>query len=108
MQTIRIRYCGGCNPAYDRVKFASDFLSRLHQKKKDEFKVVSGKDSPADIELVICGCSVCCLDNDAEQQGERPSVKNRYVVGPELLNYYKVPQEELLSVLVAKITGEEE
>ncbi|NSW82177.1 MAG: hypothetical protein HPY90_02730 [Syntrophothermus sp.] len=104
--TIKIRYCGGCNQAYDRVKLVSDIVKSLHEQNGKDFRVVFGRDDPADIELVICGCSACCSDTD-EQKDER-TPRGRFVVGPNLLNYYEIPQNDLLPRLLSQITGEEE
>lgn len=79
--TIKIRYCGGCNQAYDRVKLVSDIVKSLHEQNGKDFRVVFGRDDPADIELVICGCSACCSDTD--EQKDEPTPRREIRRGPE-------------------------
>lgn len=55
---IGIKYCGGCNPRYDRINIANRI-------KKDipgvEIVSASGGGS-VDYVLVICGCTSACAD----------------------------------------------
>jgi 4-hydroxybutyrate CoA-transferase len=54
--TVGVKYCGGCNPVYDRMKL----VGRL---KKDFPEVVLVRAGEAcDILAVVCGCLVCCAD----------------------------------------------
>lgn len=53
---ILVKYCGGCNPRFDRValvrKVAEDFPA---------VEIVYGADlEGSDFVLVVCGCPVCC------------------------------------------------
>ncbi len=52
---IGIKYCGGCNPTYERV-------ARVERFKKDhpEHEYVSSTDRTCDIWMVVCGCSRRC------------------------------------------------
>lgn len=54
---IGIKYCGGCNPKYDRKEFLYDL------KKKFNFDCeIVRPDEVYDIIIVLCGCSSCCAD----------------------------------------------
>lgn len=53
---VGVRYCGGCNPRYDRVALA----------RRLEAACPFARFSPArpgsdwDVLVVLCGCSACC------------------------------------------------
>ena len=53
---IYLKFCGGCNPRYDRMEFASRveeaFPEHSFQRNYQE----------PDISLVICGCGAACAD----------------------------------------------
>lgn len=52
-----IRFCGGCNPRYDRGKA----LLTLEEKLKDEVNFVIAEENVLyDLLLVIGGCTNCC------------------------------------------------
>lgn len=57
---VGIKYCGGCNPRYDRL----DFSKKIMQDYKDQilFKTVS-QDEEYDAILVICGCRSMCAEH---------------------------------------------
>ncbi len=65
MRTIRIalRYCGGCNPRFDRRSFVDSLEKQFPQLNLSPF--CSGEDY--DATLVICGCPVQCAE-----QGDLP------------------------------------
>jgi len=52
---LHIRYCGGCNPTYDRVALVSELLSVSGWAKK------GGSLAPGDIWLGVCGCTRECV-----------------------------------------------
>lgn len=54
---IGIKYCGGCNPRYDR----KEFLDALKKKFNFDFEIVR-PDEVYDVVIVLCGCSSCCAD----------------------------------------------
>lgn len=61
MITISIRYCGGCNPDYDRTRLASRIQAALER----ICRFVIGEDAfSADRILVIHGCPTACADVD--------------------------------------------
>lgn len=65
--TVNIKYCGGCNPRFDRVELAN--------KLKDDFSdisFVSEVSDNADAMIVLCGCpSACANITDSYASGGR-------------------------------------
>ena len=58
MLKVGIKYCGGCNPGYDRVALADYIKKSLHG--RAEFVPL---DSEAiDLVLAVEGCKTCCAD----------------------------------------------
>ena len=55
---IGLKYCGGCNPQYDRLQAAESI--KKHLKGKVEF--VSYEDPDAEGILVVVGCPTACVD----------------------------------------------
>ena len=53
MKRVRIHYCGGCNPRYDRTAL----VQRLNA---DFPSLAFTYDGDADLVLAVCGCSVAC------------------------------------------------
>ena len=56
---VGIKYCGGCNPAYDR----SEIVNRLKSEFAGQltFEAVD-IDQTYDVILVVAGCRSCCAD----------------------------------------------
>ncbi|MDR1835370.1 MAG: hypothetical protein LBQ96_06160 [Fusobacteriaceae bacterium] len=64
-QTLKfgIKYCGGCNPRYDRVAEVEKIKERLRETLPDsEFIYVDPKEL-YDYVLVACGCQVKCANH---------------------------------------------
>ena len=55
---IGLKYCGGCNPLYDRVQAVESVRKRL----KDKIELVSHEDREAEGTLVVAGCPTACVD----------------------------------------------
>jgi len=56
--TIGLKYCGGCNPRYDRaaeIRQIKDHYPSL-------FFIPAGSDMTYDAALIICGCPSACAD----------------------------------------------
>ncbi len=56
---VAIKYCGGCNPKYDRLEIA-----RRLQHDFPEVDLVRAGDEEADIVAVVCGCPVACASHE--------------------------------------------
>ena len=55
---VGLRYCGGCNPRYDRV----ELVRRLKEKFPNAQFVNAEPGEEYDAILVVCGCSARCAD----------------------------------------------
>ena len=58
MYKVAIKYCGGCNPEYDRV----GLVGRIKQSLNGKVEFVSLKDENIDLLLAIEGCPTACAD----------------------------------------------
>ena len=55
---VGLKYCGGCQPRYDRTAAAARLARRLTGR-----IVLAAWDDPlAEAVLVVCGCEVACAD----------------------------------------------
>jgi hypothetical protein len=55
---IAIKYCGGCNPEFDRVKAMAGMLERLAK----TVEVVPLGDERAEVLVAVEGCPTACAD----------------------------------------------
>jgi len=55
---IAIKYCGGCNPEFDRVKAMAEMLERLSR----TVEVVPLDDERAEMLVAVEGCPTACAD----------------------------------------------
>jgi len=60
MAVIAVKYCGGCNPRYDRVKFVQDLQGEFSL---SEYEFASADAPDPDFVLVTCGCPVRCVSH---------------------------------------------
>jgi hypothetical protein len=58
---VAIKYCGGCNPDYDRVALVRYIEKSLHGK----VEFVSAKDEDIDLVLAVEGCKTARADLSA-------------------------------------------
>ena len=63
MLKVRIKYCGGCNPYYDRVALVKRIESRL----QGEVEFVSTEIDGVDLILAVEGCQTACADLESYQ-----------------------------------------
>ena len=78
---IGVKYCGGCNPRYDRKKF----LQRLEKEFVHEYEIAK-EEKIYDILLVLCGCSSCCAKH------AQFKFKYEKIIVADSDNYIKVGQ----------------
>jgi len=58
MLKIGVKYCGGCNPLYDRVAAVKE----LEQKLQGKAVFVAAGTEEVDLILAVEGCSTACAD----------------------------------------------
>jgi len=56
---IGIKYCGGCNPRYDRVAEINKLKAEFPMA---EFVAASNYPTECDIILIVCGCFAVCAE----------------------------------------------
>ena len=59
--TVGIKYCGGCNPRYDRVAFAAALAAAC----PEAVCVPARPGETCDKLVVLCGCTARCADHSA-------------------------------------------
>lgn len=79
MANISIKYCGGCNPRYDRVATVDKLFAAFPQLKRTE-------PEDAGIFLGINGCSCACASLDERYQLAISAVEDYEVISFELEN----------------------
>jgi len=55
---VGLKYCGGCNPEYDRVAI----LDHIKQSLQDKIEIVRPESEDVDLILSVNGCSTACAD----------------------------------------------
>lgn len=56
MKNVSVKYCGGCNPRFDRVAFTARFFDTFPQ------LAAVGADSPDPwFAIGVCGCERACI-----------------------------------------------
>lgn len=55
---LGLKYCGGCNPTFDRVALVKIIADRLN----GLVRLVPGNDSRARHVLIVAGCRSACMD----------------------------------------------
>ncbi|RLB85078.1 MAG: hypothetical protein DRH15_03915 [Deltaproteobacteria bacterium] len=100
MFSIKIKYCGGCNPEIDRVWLVESLKEQLLEEAlKIDF--VEQEDETADLLLLINGCKHACLEQeipDTDKQSVILSVKG------EMVGDQYVKESEIAGVLVDLIS----
>lgn len=95
---LRIKYCGGCNAAYDRVKFVKQLKEALEANMPGEWEI-SYDSEPAQQGVLVCGCSVLCADRDLDTS----TTPTWHVIGPDLLDYQPLPNEKIICKIVSDL-----
>jgi hypothetical protein len=72
-KTVGVRYCGGCNPSYERV----EMIQRLQCLLEDRFTFAVEELQDSDIIVLVNGCPRACADKNSN----RPEVPSRSIIG---------------------------
>lgn len=78
---VGYRYCGGCNPRYDR----GDFVKRLAAACPQVSLRYCGPDEAGRARLLICGCPVGCLKPEPEATFFRVTDESDFKAAVEFL-----------------------
>ena len=70
---VGVKYCGGCNPSYERVEMVQEVQSLL----KDRFIFSTYDQQDSDIMLFVCGCPRAC----ANKNSSHPEDPSRSMIG---------------------------
>lgn len=73
MKKVGIKYCGGCNPSYERVEMVQQVQSLL----KDRFIFSVNDQRDSDIMVFVCGCPRACVNKNSYES----KVPFRSIVG---------------------------
>lgn len=95
MFTVKIRYCGGCNPEIDR----SETAAKLAEKLKDHAQWTHDPQAEADVTLHLSGCAHACLDEETRCSGTKPVV----AIQGLRVNRQSVNPDELVSAAAEKL-----
>lgn len=57
--TIYVKYCGGCNPRFDRAALLAQMESAV-----PKMEVTHNSQQRADAAVIICGCSAACTSRE--------------------------------------------
>ena len=70
---VGIKYCGGCDPTYDRVKYVQEIqeagVGRIEWVRFDEPGIA--------VVLLVCGCDAQCIEDVDFQSHDLPLVSIR-------------------------------
>jgi len=73
MKKVAVKFCGGCDPGYDRV----DYLERIRAGGENHIEWVAIDNSDFDALLLINGCQRACAEKDLKPvSGQVTSVKD--------------------------------
>ena len=67
---IGIKYCGGCNPRYDRVAAVKE-----QQQRHPEWKIEPAGEGGQEYILVVCGCTAVCAGHT-----QLEATKHKFVI----------------------------
>ena len=69
-----VKYCGGCNPAFDRMSYVRRILSTA----EDRIEWTTHEDSGWENILLVHGCDTACMEKhfDSIPQGSIVSIRN--------------------------------
>ena len=72
--TISVKFCGGCNPEYDRTRLSLDIQKALTGRCRF---AGSGAAHEADWILIIHGCSAACADCDPAHAARTAHIRSQ-------------------------------
>ncbi|HUN55730.1 MAG TPA: hypothetical protein VMU29_11295 [Smithella sp.] len=99
MKLIKIKYCGGCNPAIDRAKLVHEIQELLPPEFILSESKAKDKKDKWDIGILVCGCLTACAN--------KPDFKNIAVkwilIAGNSIDHDNAPEKDLADIVVAKL-----
>lgn len=86
MLRIGIKYCGGCNPSYERV----EMIERIKFRFNDRFLFLRHDEPEAEVMVLMSGCQRACAGRD---------------FNPKAVSHYSVTGEKDFENLVGWLTS---
>jgi hypothetical protein len=85
VKRIGLKYCGGCNPSYDRV----EYVRAIQEAAGDRIAWVTLDEGGFSTILLVSGCDKQCVEMaEYEQAGHRIiRVKDRHTTPSEILSH---------------------
>jgi len=99
MFTIRLRYCGGCNPQINRSKVIRDLKENL-ERRGIKVDFTTDKERAVHIVLLISGCMHACLVEKYLRCGYNPMLIS---VKGEMVDDRYIEEESIPDFLIKKI-----
>lgn len=65
---IAVKYCGGCDPTYDRV----ELVQRIKREAGDRIEWVTPEAQGYEAVLLVCGCLKACPEDELRQGSVLP------------------------------------
>ena len=84
MKRIGLKYCGGCNPSYDRV----EYVGEIQGVAGNRIEWVPADEGGFSTLLLVCGCDKQCVEMaEYEETGHRViTVKDKQKTPTEILS----------------------
>jgi hypothetical protein len=92
MKAVVVKFCGGCDPAFDR----SQLFNEIKSASAGLFQWVGPDHRCPDAMLLICGCGVSCPERDLSSDS-RGSLKQVPVV--VVLDEYREPAQVIKKII---------
>ena len=100
MVRIGVKYCGGCNPVFDRAELVRKIVKLLPP---DHEVTTDNNLSPWDIGIMVCGCPIACTDKPQTR-----ALAGRWIVAAgTAVDLEAVPEEKMAETVVRKILNSE-
>lgn len=96
MKRVAVKYCGGCNPVFDRLKIIGEIKSLLPF--DCTWKTDCGS-HPAEIGIAMSGCSAACVDKPEIKK----LAKNWIFVAGRTVDLETLPEEKIAGAVARKI-----
>jgi hypothetical protein len=69
---VAIKFCGGCDPTYDRM----EFFQRIRSLAGDAIEWVRVDDLKLEAVLLVCGCPTACPEDDLQHVSRLITVRH--------------------------------